>query len=153
MPQVVSTVPAVLDAIVAAARRALQDAEVVDGQPVKGQEDAADIVCIGFTGEPGEAAVQSTRTREQMATDPDRESYTITCLASSWRGHETDPKAVRDAAYALIDGVVGALATDQVLAELVMRAMLTTEAFAPEQTTRGAVATVQFQIHIDAYAR
>ncbi|MEU8279561.1 hypothetical protein ACFYOK_29405 [Microbispora bryophytorum] len=147
----VSTVPAVLDAVLAAVRRALPDVEVWDGQPVKGTED--DVIMIGFTGDPEEAAVTSTITREQMARDPDREAYNITCLASSWQGQQEDAKAVRDRAYELVDGVAGALATDQTLAELVMRAMLSTAAFAQAQTDRGAVATVQFVIHVDAYSR
>lgn len=146
----VSTVPAVLDVIVAAVRSALPGVDVWDGQPVKGTED--DVICIGFTSRPGEAAVESTITREQMATDPSRESYDITCLASSWKGEQDDPVVVRDGAYALVDAVVGALARDATLDALVMRAMLSTQAFAPEQTTRGAVATVMFVIHIDAFA-
>jgi hypothetical protein len=147
----VSTVPAVLDAILAAIRATLPDAEVWDGQPVKQTQD--DVICLAFTGEPGEAAVTATITRDQMAVDPSREAYTITCLASSWRGEEGDAKAVRDRAYELVDGVVAALAQDQALKALVMRAMVSTQAFAQEQTTRGAVATVQFGIHIDAYTR
>jgi hypothetical protein len=151
MPNTVSTVPAVLDAIVAAVRQALPGVEVVDGQPVKQTED--DVICVGFTGQPGEAAVENTLTREQMATDPDRESYNITCVASSWAGEQPDPVVVRNRAYELVDGVVGALASDTALREIVMRAMLSTQAFAQEQTTAGAVATVQFVIHVDAYAR
>jgi len=150
MSHAVSTVPAVLDAIVAAVRAALPGVEVWDGQPVKQTED--DVICIAFTGEPDEAAVNSTISLEQMARDPARESYNITCLTSSWKG-EADPKAVRDRAYELVDGVATALATDQTLAGLVMRAMLSTQAFAQAQTDRGAVATVQFVIHVDAYTR
>ncbi|NJP24459.1 hypothetical protein FLW53_09605 [Microbispora sp. SCL1-1] len=147
----VSTVPAVLDAILSAVRAALPDVEVWDGQPVKQTRD--DVICIAFTGEPGEAAVTATITLEQMAVDPRRESYTITCLASSWKGEASNAKAVRDRAYELVDGVVAALAQDQALGALVMRAMVSTQAFAQEQTTRGAVSTVQFGIHIDAYTR
>jgi len=147
----VSTVPVVLDAIVAAVRATLPQVEVWDGQPVKQTQD--DVICIGFTGDPEEAAVTATITWDQMAVDPNREAYTITCLASSWKGEDGDAKAVRDRAYELVDGVVAALAQDQSLRALVMRAMVSTQAFAQEQTTRGAVATVQFGIHIDAYTR
>ena len=151
MPRIVSTVPAVLDAIVATVRAALPGVEVWDGQPVK--QTADDVICIAFTGEPDEAAVNSTISLEQMARDPARESYNITCLASSWQGEQENAKTVRDRAYDLVDGVAAALAADQALAGLVMRAMVATQAFAQAQTDRGAVATVQFVIHVDAYTR
>ncbi|MBX6382164.1 MAG: hypothetical protein IRZ07_04190 [Microbispora sp.] len=123
---------------------------MVDGQPL---DTDPDIVCIGFTGEPGEAAVEATRSRQQGATDPDRESYDITCLASSWQGHQSDPKTVRDRAYELVDRVAGELAADQTLGGVVMTARVSTEAFAQEQTSRGAVATVRFVVHIEAFTR
>ncbi|GAB1823576.1 hypothetical protein [Herbidospora sp. RD11066] len=150
----ISTVPACLDALVAAARRAHPDADavdVVDGQPVKGTLD--DVICIGFTSEPGEAAVQSALSRTQMATTPDQEAYDVTCLASSWAGEQVDPVIVRDRAYALVNGLATYLAQDPTLGDVVARARISTEAFAQEQTTRGAVATVQFVVHVDAFRR
>lgn len=147
----VSTIPAVIDAIVAAVTRTLPGVRIIDGHPPKDLEDADDIVCIGFTGRVGEPAVVSTITREQMATDPSRESYTISNIAASWAGEQDDPKLVRDGAYALVDGVVASLAGDATLERLVARIMVSTEAVAQEQTTKGATATVAFDIHIDAW--
>ncbi|MFD0885756.1 hypothetical protein ACFQ08_14490 [Streptosporangium algeriense] len=147
MPQTVSTIPAVLEALVAAATRALPDVQVVDGQPITASPD---ILCIGFTGEPGEPAVESTRTREQVTTDPERESYEITCLAAVLRG-ETDAAAVRVLAYEMVSVLAGELAGDPTLGGVCGRTQITTEALAQEQTTKGAQAVVRFVIAVDAW--
>jgi hypothetical protein len=149
MAATTSTVPACLDALVQAARDELPGVQVIDGQPV--EELAPDVVMIGFTGQPSEAAITSTLTREVYARSPDREQYDIACLASSWRG-DTDPKAVRDRAFELVDAVTGALADDQTLGGAVLRARLSAESVIPEQTTDGAVCTVGFTVHVDAFS-
>lgn len=147
----VSTVPAVLDELVRRARLALPGVQVLDGGPHRDTEP--DVVAIGFTGTPGEAVVEDTRSREQLSADPDRERYEITSLASSWRGAEVDAKAVRDRAYGLVDTLNAELMRDSTLGGLVLRVRLSTVEFAPEQTSRGAVATVRFVIAVDAYTR
>jgi hypothetical protein len=150
MAATTSTVPACLDALVQAVRAALPGVQVIDGQPTT--EVESDVVCIGFTGQPGEAAVTSTLTREVYARSPDREQYDISCLASSWRG-EVDPKAVRDRAFELVDAVTGTLADDQTLDGTVLRARLSADVIGQEQTTKGAVCTVGFTVHADAFTR
>ncbi|MEV4093790.1 hypothetical protein [Streptosporangium saharense] len=142
-----STVPAVLEALVAAARRVLPDVQVVDGQPLAASPD---ILCIGFTGEPGEPAVESTRTREQVTLDPDRESYEITCLAAVLRG-ETDTATVRALVYEMVNVLADELATDPTLGGVCGRTQITTEDLAQEQTTKGAQAVVRFVIAVDAW--
>lgn len=148
-----STVPAVLDALVALARAVLtpERVQVLDGGPHRDTEP--DVVAIGFTGDPGEACVTDTRTREQLASAPDREQYEVTSLASAWKGHETDAKAVRDRAYEIVNLLAAELERDQRLGGLVNRARLSTGEFAQEQTTKGAVATVRFVITVDAFTR
>ncbi|MCP2339166.1 hypothetical protein [Actinomadura rupiterrae] len=146
----VSTVPAVLDALVQRVGLALPGVQVTDGQPV--DVEPPDTVCIGFTGTPGEAVVVSMLSPEQMAVTPDRESYTVACVASCWKGHERDAKAVRDRAYALVDAVDAELARDPTLGGLVLRARLATEELIPEQTAEGALATVKFSVSVDAFA-
>lgn len=152
-----STVPAVLDALVALATNALSSAgqdgkpvQVIDGQNVTTTDD--DVVAIGFTSQPGEASVESTRTREQLTTDPSREAYEITSLASSWRGDD-DPKAVRDRVYHFLDLIEDELQEDPTLGGLVARVQLRSESFAQEQTKVGPVATVLFIIAVDAYTK
>lgn len=147
----VSTVPAVLDELVARTRLVLPEVQVLDGGPHRDTEP--DVVCIGFRVPAGAAAVEDTRTREQLAASPDRERYEITCLASSWRGSEHDAKAVRDRVYEMLDVIAAELERDQRLGGLVNRARLSTVAFAPEQTTKGAVATVSFVVDVDAFSR
>jgi hypothetical protein len=151
MPPTVSTVPACLDALLAAARRALPGVQVLDGQPAEDIED--DVILIGFTGEPGEQAVTSTRAVQQGSRAPDRESYDITSLAASWGGHETDPKAVRDRAYGFVNAIAAEIAQDQTLGRVVMTARISTEAFAQAQTERGATAVVRFVVHVEAFTR
>lgn len=145
----VSTVPACLDALVAAGKRALPDVQVVDGQPV--EDIAGDLVCIGYAGDAEESVVESTRTREQVSIDPDKEEYEVTCAAWSWKGQESDPKAVRDGVYALVNALAADLAEDPTLGGVVARARLATESFAQGQTDRGAVAGVRFVIAVDAW--
>jgi len=144
----VSTIPAVLDYLVAGIQAALPDLQVMDGQPI---ETEADVICIGFTGTPGEAAVVNTFSQRGLAREPDREAYEITSLASAWDGG-TDAKAVRDRVFALLGAIADFLNSDPMLGGLVMQARMSTEALAPEQTSKGATATVQFVIAIDAFA-
>lgn len=141
------TLPVVIDALVALWSQALPGVQVVDGQPLDVEPD---IVCVAFTGTPGEPAATSTRTRDQVATEPDHESYEITCLASSLRG-ETDAKQVRDRAYELVDALAGLLADDPTLGGVAARAELTADSFAQDQTPEGAAATVQFVVTVDAW--
>ena len=150
MAATTSTIPACLDALVQAVQLALPGVQVIDGQPV--EELQPDVVMVGFTGQPGEAAITSTLTREVFARSPDREQYDIACLASSWRG-DVDPKVVRDRAFELVDAVAGVLAADQTLGGAVLRARLSAESVIPEQTTDGATCTVGFTVHVDAFSR
>ncbi|WP_433415034.1 hypothetical protein ACQP1V_36265 [Microtetraspora malaysiensis] len=145
-----STIPNVLDDLLQRTRLALPGVQVLDGQPVTDTEP--DVVAIGFTGSPGEAAVDATEDRAQLTTSPDRERYGITCLASSWRG-DTDARAVRDRVFELLAALRGELQRDPTLGGLVLSARMAVVAFAQEQTTAGPVATAQFEIRIDAFAR
>lgn len=144
-----STVPAVLDVLVAGFTSALPGVQVVDGQPITTD---GDVVCVGFSGLAGEPAVESTRTREQLAVEPERESYDITCLASSWDGG-TDARVVRDRAYELLDAVASWVAADRTLGGLVLSTRLSAESLIQEQTDQGAAATVRFTVHVDAFTR
>lgn len=151
MAATVSTVPAVLDALVERLTVALPDAQVSDGEPLDPAND--DVVVIGFNGNPGDAVVTSTLDVEQMASDPSREQYEIACLASSWRGAVHDAKTVRDVAYGLVKAAADELARDPRLGGLVMRAWLSAREYAPLQSDQGALATVHFTISVDAYTR
>ncbi|MDH2429319.1 hypothetical protein [Sphaerisporangium sp. TRM90804] len=146
---VISTVPIALDALVAAARRALPGVQVVDGDPV---EDIADkLMCIGYGADPDEPVVEMVRTRDQATTTPEHESYTVTCGAWAWPGHEVDIKAARDQVYAMLSAFAAELAADPTLGDVVARAQITTDSYAQGQTDRGASAGVRFTIAVDAW--
>lgn len=148
-----STVPLVLAELVDRFTKRLTHVSVSDGQVLPPRDVEPLILCIGFSGDPGEPVVENTRTIAQMTTDPKRESYGITCLASSWRGNEPDAQKVRDEAYGILDEVSEELARDHTLGGLVMMSRLHTDSFSQAQTNMGAVATIRFVIHIDAMTR
>lgn len=148
-----SSIPAALDALVSVAKFALAgtDAQVLDGGPVTDLKQ--NYVCIGFTGTPGEVAVTLTQSPGGLSAGRNLESYDVACQASSWLGEQTDAKAVRDRAFELVDLLAEHLVSNHSLSGAVMRARMFTTALIPEQTTKGAVATVGFTIHIDAFTR
>lgn len=143
----ISTVPAVLDALAARWAAALPDVQVSDGQPVATEND---LIAVGFNEVPGEPAVNSTRTREQLAAEPDRESYDVSCIASTFDGG-TEFKPIRDRVYELVNAAATDLAEDDSLGGLVMQARVTADDLIQEQTEAGAVATVRFTVHVDAF--
>lgn len=142
-----STIPAVIDELVRLTAAALPGVQVVDGQPVVQVE--ADFISIAY-GEDGEPAAESTRTRNQMTATPDQESYDVWCIASAWDG-DVDMQATRARAYGLVDAIAAAIAADITLGGLVMSARLASESLYLDQTTKGAVATVRFFVHVDAF--
>lgn len=147
-----STIPAVLDALVARWRLALPGVEVIDGEPVKTPEQ--DTVCVGCTAQPGSGVpvVQNTLDLADMSAGSNNESYDVTCVAASWGG-DSDTKPVRDRAFGLLDAVSKDVARDPRLGGLVMLARMSTESYTQEQTTKGPVAAIQFVVHIEAFAR
>lgn len=151
MPGTVSTVPAALDALLQALALVLgpQEVQLVDGQPIRTDPD---VVCIGFNGQPETEMITITRRQADFAGRSDSESYDISCIASSWRG-DIDPKQVRDRAFELVGMVAAELARDRTIGHAVARAQLTVSGVAPVQTTKGAMCTVRFTIHVDAFTR
>lgn len=144
-----STIPAVLDALLESWTVALPDVQVIEGQPLAPDPD---IVCVAFTGLPGEPAIEAVEERGQLAASPDRERYDIACLVSSQRG-ETDARAVRIRAFELLDTVRGDLQRDATLGGLVLSARLAVLSLVAAQTSAGAESTVLFRVRIDAFAR
>ena len=144
----VSTVPAALDALLQALSLALpKGVQLVDGQPIRTDPD---VICIGFNGEPETEMISITRRRADRGGRSDSETYDIGCIASSWRG-DTDPKIVRDRAFELVALVEAELARDRTVGRTVARAYVTVSGVAPVQTSKGAMCTVRFTIHVDAF--
>jgi hypothetical protein len=151
MAATVSTIPAVLDALVAIARTALPDGQVFDGPPTA--EMQGDLVMIGFAYPPGTPAITEARARQQYAPSPDSESYDIANLFCAWPGGDNDLKVARDRAFAMVDAFAAGLASDPQLGGLVKRVRISTNTYVPEQTTSGASVTVPVTVHIDANTR
>lgn len=150
-----STIPAALDALVAAASQAWPDVQVLDGGPTTEVSD--DVIAIGYSGSPSEADVRSTLTREQLDMQPDLESYDVSCMASAWRGDarrdgRPDAQTVRRRAFELLAGIRAELARDSRLGGAVMMARMSTLDMVADQTQAGPVCTVRFAVHIDAFA-
>jgi hypothetical protein len=148
-----STVPAFLDALMARLRDALPGVQVIDSHPGDRRDIADEVIIVGFTGTPGEAAVLDTRTIEQVTRDPDRESYDVTSIASVSTGDADDDavKRVRERTYQLVDAVAELLAADQTLGGAVMAARVSADELAQAITDGGAYAAVRFTVHVDAY--
>lgn len=149
-----STIPAALDALVAAAERAWPDVQVLDGGPTTDVRD--DVIAIGYSGSPTEADVRSTLAREQLDMQPDLESYDVVCMASAWRGDarrdgKPDSRTTRRRAFELLAGIRRELARDPRLGGVVMMSRLSTLDVVADQTNAGPVCTLRFAVHIDAF--
>lgn len=151
-----STIPAALDALVAAAVRAWPDVQVLDGGPTT--QINADVISIGYSGTPNEPDVRNTLTQEQLDMQPDLERYDVMGVATSWRGDAYDADGKPDArttrlrAFELLDGLRAELARDPRLGGTVMRARMSTVDMIADQTVDGPVCSVRFVVHIDAFS-
>lgn len=141
-----SSAPAAIDGLLAALRAApvLEDVTIVDGQPLQLDPD---MICVGYS--PDRMGVESDETPAGLQSG--RESYGITCLASAWRGEETDPKAVRDIAFGMVAKVRAELARDPKLGGAVVNARLEFLDLDQEQTQSGPSATIQFVVRCQAF--
>lgn len=156
-----SSIPAVLQALIDLASRALPDVQVTDGAPVG--DVAEDIVAIGTTGREGEVAVQASRAEGVLAVAPAAESFDVSCVASSWRGAESDFAPVRAALFAMLDALATEIARDVTLGGAASHARMTVASYFQDQTVvtddegtpsgAGAVATAIFTVHVEAFTR
>jgi hypothetical protein len=148
-----STIPAVLDALVAAVRAVMPDVQVCDGQPA---EDLADeVVVVGWQME--RAAVSVDWHRQDAGGMVDREIYDVAGLISVVTG-DTTTKPVRDRAFELWDLLAAELRRDPTLGVAgVMRARPFVAAFDQVQTSGddvsagGASATISWVVLVDAF--
>lgn len=110
-----SLIPAVIDALVAAAQTAMPNVSVRDGFTVTG--DSGDFLMVGADDPDSDTAADSASSQQawahanHMARDDNGE---INCVALSWSG-DSDQKAVRDAAYAIVAGIENVLRANPTL--------------------------------------
>ncbi len=141
-----STVPAVIDAVLAAVRAALPAVQVWDGPPVG--DEADDRVVIGW----GRNRASTTVTRDDETFEPltgITERYAIPGCAISYSG-DPDLKPRRDRAYELAEAIADAVAVDGTIAALNATASLTTGNLTQEKAGTGVQAIVDFTVYVVA---
>lgn len=145
-----STVPAVLAALVTLAREVLPEkVDLFDGQPDRDISDEA--VIIGFTGNPLEAAVEDTRSVEEITRARDRERYEITCLATSWIAEDATISEVRLRAFSFVDLIAARIAQDHTMGGACGKSRISVVALAQMNSNSGPVATIMFTVAVDAF--
>ena len=141
-----STIPATLDALVAAlrARPALVDTVVHDGTPIT--EEGTQYVAVGWSDED----TSSVSGRQEPATLGNlrrAETYDINCQACAWDG-STEMKVARDRAFAIFAEVEDALRADGTIGGNVIFADIGSYTVRQVQTTGGALVTIDFTIAV-----
>lgn len=150
-----STIPAAIDALVAAAERAWPKVQVLDGGPTIEVRD--DTIAIGYSGSSEDVDVRSTMTQEQLETQPDLERYEVMCLLSAFSGSahrngRPDAKSTRDRAFELLRGIGRELARDPDLGGAVGLARMATVDVMADQTPMGPVCTIRFVVSVAAFS-
>jgi hypothetical protein len=141
-----STVPAAIDAVLAAVRAALPGVQVWDGPPTGDEEDVR--VVIGWSRNRPTTAV--TRADETFETTTGiTERYDIPGAAISYSG-DPDLKPRRDAVYTLIEAIADAVAVDAAIGALDATASLTVENLTQEKAGTGVQALADFTVTVIA---
>jgi hypothetical protein len=148
-----SSVPAAIAALVVAFRTSpalgVAGVPVRDG-PLLTDNPGVEAVAVGYTGDQAEAVVTGTASPEGLAVLPDRERYAVTCLIEVIDGGG-DITAARTRAYQLHAACGAAIAVDNTLGRVVLRASIGIGSLQQKQTAGGALARVRFPVDIDAY--
>lgn len=147
-----SRLPAAMDRLFAAFSAApeLEGVTVWDG-PSTSQATVTEMVSVGYTGGEDETAAEAEVSPEGYGSNPDRERFTIRCVAAVLVG-SSDIAAARRRAYELVAGAGSAIARDRTLGSTVMRAVLGSHALSEPLTDRGAQAVVVFTVECDTYS-
>jgi hypothetical protein len=148
-----SRVPALIDYLVtlfqtaATLGTATPPVAVYDG-PVVTQEPAQLVLFIGMDDPDADVPVSasSDQTWAGLGKQAKNEEITITCVAEAWGG-DTDIKAIRVAAYAIVGAVEDLVRADvQIHSGITLFGGISSMTLVQNQTTQGAVARVTFQI-------
>jgi hypothetical protein len=144
-----STVPAVLDYLVAGLAAVADDQTLVlDGQLVRpdgGVEN--DYIAFGYNPDPESPAVESA---DDTFFGPGfEENYEIFCQVGTWTG-DAVTKISRDRAFTLLDLVTGFVLADTKLGGLVMSARPLSKGVIQTQSSAGAAVSIPFVIQIKA---
>jgi hypothetical protein len=148
-----SSVPDAINGLVAALTGSsnLDAVRVFDGPAVTGSS-ATEVITVGYNGGQDDDAVDGALALEGAARSSSRERYVIRCAASVVKGSGQITDA-RSRAYELVGYVGAALAADKTLGNAVMSASIGGTRLRQSQDSRGAAATVLFEVMIDAFTR
>lgn len=156
-----STVPGAIAGLVSALKaQELEGVEIYDG-PAVSESKALAVIMVGFAGErmartgaypePAQPEINVTATIDgQLSVTPVREQYPIQSLIAVLNGAK-DVTAAMTRAYELLAAAGAALAADKKLGGAVALATLGNHSTTREQTAKGAVVSLVFEVNCDAW--
>lgn len=145
---IVSTVPAVISALVTSVTNALPDVQVIDGEPLNNLKP--DFVAIGWDDQ--SPAIVMDRMIPGLPKRRGREeSYEIACHAVSWRGGANAAQTVLARCFEMYNDIQAALLADHTLGGAATQAEVSAAAYTPAQTDKGPIGSLRFSIHVDAW--
>lgn len=144
-----TTVLAALNALVATVATAVEPVQVLYGPPLQTEND---FVAIAYTGTAGEAAVTFDFEVADAALGRDGEAYDVQCVLSCWLGDGTFADVDVDA-FAQLRKIRAAIAADRKLGGAVALARVTSGALIHDLEGEGAVASIPFTVHVEAWSR
>lgn len=147
-----SAIPAVIDALVAAATTALPNIKVYDG--VGDSQDPGDYLMVGVDDPDGTRPANAADSMQDWAnaTGTARNEHgDVTCAAVSWNG-DGDPKAARDAVFATAAAVEDLLRANVSLGvpTLLWTSYGTATKLTQASNSTGALAQLVFRVHYEA---
>lgn len=148
----VTSVPAVLDALVALCETApgigADGVQVIDGQPLVVQDP--DIVVVGWS--PVRPTTEINQTRQNLAATRDQEVYDLPVLCSAERG-DPDMRLVRARVVELVDAFSTALMRDRRLGGACLMAQISQVTWEQAAVDGGVAATAEVLITITAMTK
>lgn len=142
-----STVPGVLDALIAAGKAVLPAAVLnVYGQPLENLP--ADFVAWAWND--GQSAVNLVEGTNNAGYAGGTETYDVTNQIVAWRGGAGEVHDAVAAVYSYFNLIDDAVHADPHLGDLVMFAQITASNLVIAQTTKGPIASLAFTVRIQA---
>lgn len=150
-----STIPAALDALVAAGERAADavktslglDVQVIDGG---GKSTRQTTLIIGYAAGGLGDAVDDTQTIAGLTLIRDMESYGVACHVATWQ-RSGSFQSLRAAAFAVVDAFVDELTADKTLGRAVISARVAEVGYAPSiEENKGPHVAAPFRVQIEA---
>lgn len=108
------------------------------------------VLTVAFQDPTGEIVAEGQSQTEGYVSSPSREQYSVNCAASALNG-ATDIIAAVAVACGLFDAAGTVLAANSRLNDTVLKASIGAWQLSLTQEERGAIASVRFNVDIDAY--